>query len=100
MSKRTKFVAGLTIVAALVIGAVSANAQQITGGFSVQGPFLPTDPNGNLVALNLAHSLDFTQGGNSPTPGAAGIIQVANATGDLAGQLIPFASVGSIRDFT
>jgi hypothetical protein len=79
----------------------SAEASPITGGFSIVGSVRPVNgqTGTQLSDFAAATGLDFLSlfGGASSTPGVAGVMVVAQATGSLAslaGQL------GSIRDFS
>ncbi len=100
MLNRARLSGILTALLILFAAVSMVSAAQINGTFSVFGPIVPVDNAGNLVPLNIATGLDFTQGGLTPTPNVPGTLIVGGVSGDFVGALTVFSSQGTITDFT
>src|SRR5690349_7524244 len=95
MYKRTIF-SLLAGVALSVAGAVGANANTISGSFSISGGFTPFQ-SGVESSLLDANELDFNDG--TPNPGTPGTIVVTGTSGDFAG-LLATGDTGTIQDLS
>ena len=88
------------VLATGVFAAASAEATPIIlGAISISGTMMPVNgATGVATALASATALDFTTGSLTPTPGAAGALQVQSRSGDL--MLIPYFATGTIKDLS
>ena len=101
MDKRRSKLAA--VIAGLILGlcAVSAEANPISGSFSITGNYRPVDGStGAAALLELATGIDFISLVGGPlTPGVPGHFLVNSASGDFLAAGLQGAT-GEIRDFS